>query len=308
MTTLRQALTAYTLCARAEGRSARTIEWITRSVGYFAEFLGGDPDVSTITADDLRRFIVGLGERPKYGNHRYKRPQEGKVSPQTVNTYFRAIRAFFGHLKREEYISRNPAERVRAPKVQAKVIPTLSERELERLLSQPDRKTRRGYRDFALMLLLVDTGARVGEIAGLSTDDVDVENSYIKADGKSGQRFIPFGRKVANVLMKYKLRYRFEPVGNGSFFVTQGGRPMTVGRIDTVVRRYGQMAKLGRVHPHKLRHSSSVLYLRNGGDPFSLQRKLGHRSLQMTRYYCNLADSDVRSQHLRYGVADRLRI
>jgi len=50
------------------------------------------------------------------------------------------------------------------------------------------------------------------------------------------------------------------------------------------------------------------MYLRNGGDPFSLQKKLGHTSLTMTRHYCNLADSDVRAQHLRYGVVDRLKV
>jgi integrase/recombinase XerD len=60
-------------------------------------------------------------------------------------------------------------------------------------------------------------------------------------------------------------------------------------------------------NPHKLRHSSSVIYLRNGGDAFSLQKKLGHSSLEMTRHYCNLADADVRAKHLMFGVVDRLK-
>jgi len=68
------------------------------------------------------------------------------------------------------------------------------------------------------------------------------------------------------------------------------------------------MAGLERYYPHKLRHTSSVIYLRNGGDPFSLQKKLGHSSLQMTRHYCELADADVRAAHLKFGVADRLSI
>lgn len=50
------------------------------------------------------------------------------------------------------------------------------------------------------------------------------------------------------------------------------------------------------------------MYLRNGGDVFSLKRKLGHKSLVMTRRYSNLADADVRDQHLRYGVADQLKL
>jgi len=50
------------------------------------------------------------------------------------------------------------------------------------------------------------------------------------------------------------------------------------------------------------------MYLRNGGDPFTLQKKLGHSSLQMTRHYCNLIDSDVRAAHLKFGVVDRMKI
>lgn len=306
--TLEEGLAAYCLCAQAEGRSPRTIQWVTSSVRYFGNFLGGNPDVSTITADDLRRFIIELQGRHKFQNHPFTPPQEGRLSDQTVETLFRGIRSFYGFLKREEYIARNPMEKVRKPKVAPKVISTFCERELEKLLCQPDRKTRRGYRDYAIMLLLVDSGARVGEVSKLRADDVDIEGGFLIAHGKSGQRPIFFGRKVAGSLLKYKLKYRFEPLGHDGFFVAQGGRPMTVSRIEHVVRRYGEMAKLGRVHPHKLRHSSAVLYLRAGGDVFSLQRRLGHRSLAATRLYASLADSDVRAQHLKFGLGDRLRI
>ena len=69
LSTLSDALTAYRICAQAEGRSPRTIQWITSSIRYFAEFLGGDQDISTITANDLRRFIIGLQGAKKYRNH-----------------------------------------------------------------------------------------------------------------------------------------------------------------------------------------------------------------------------------------------
>jgi len=82
---------------------------------------------------------------------------------------------------------------------------------------------------------------------------------------------------------------------------------MTAARMEDVIEAHGKSAGLKRCYPHKLRHTGAVLYLRNGGDPFSLQKKLGHSSLQMTRHYSNLADSDVRAQHLKYGVADRLK-
>ena len=122
------------------------------------------------------------------------------------------------------------------------------------------------------------------------------------------ERFVPFGRRVAKALMKYQMKCRPEPIGTENFWLRRDGQPLLPKRIEKLVSSYGKKAGLKRCYAHKLRHTSSVMYLRNGGDVFSLQKKLGHRSLVMTRHYSNLADSDVRAQHLRYGVADRLRI
>ena len=81
MTTLSDALTAYRICAKAEGKSPRTIQWVTSSVSYFGAFLGDNQDISTITGNDLRRFIIALQDACKYRQHPYTRPQQAKLSP-----------------------------------------------------------------------------------------------------------------------------------------------------------------------------------------------------------------------------------
>jgi site-specific recombinase XerD len=309
LTTLSDALTAYRICARAEAKSPKTIEWISSSVGYFADFLGSDQDILLITGNDLRRFIIALQESHRYRKHPYAKPQKENLSPQSIETYARAVRAFFGYLYHEGLIEQNPMEKIKMPKVPKKVVPTFSEKEIEKLLAQPDKHTDRGFRDYALLLTFVDTGARLSEIANLRIDDVDLEQGYLKAMGKgSKERYIPFGQKVAKALLKYRLRHRPEPVGTDRFFLTTDGRALNAERVEKLIAEYGKKAGLQRCYAHKLRHTSSVMYLRNGGDPFSLQKKLGHTSLTMTRHYCNLADSDVRAQHLRYGVVDRLKV
>jgi integrase/recombinase XerD len=280
------------------------------SVTYFKEFLGPDnQDIDRITGNDLRRFIIELQQRPKFLRHPITRIQQTKLSDQAIQTYARAIRAFFSYLHREEMIDRNPMVKVKMPRVTKKVVPTFTDKEIEILLVQPNKKTDRGFRDYALILTLVDTAARLSEVASLGIDDVDVENGYLRVLGKGGkERYIPFGYKVAKALLKYKLKQRPIPIGTDRFWLTVTGAPLEADRIQKIVTEYGRKAGLKRCYPHKLRHTSSVLYLRNGGDPFSLQKKLGHSSLQMTRHYANLADSDVRVQHLKYGVADRLKI
>jgi integrase/recombinase XerD len=212
-------------------------------------------------------------------------------------------------LYREELIINNPMQKVKMPKVPKIAVPTFSQKEVEMLLSQPDKKTDTGFRDYAMMPSFIDTTARLSEIAMLKENDIDLENGYLRVMGKGGkERYIPFGYKVSRSLLKYKMKHRPVPIGTTRFRLTHDGRPLEPGRIEKIISHYGKKAGLKKCYPHKLRHTSSVLYLRNGGDPFSLQKKLGHSSLQMTRHYANLADSDVRDRHLRYGVADRLKV
>ena len=306
---LQDALIAYKTYARAEGKSPKTVAWVVSSVGYFADFLGTDKqDIASITGHDLRRFIIALQGKQKFSNHPYNKPQKGKLSPQSVDTYCRGIKAFFSFLHREGFTQTNPMEKVKLPKLPELLIPTLTQKEVERLLAQPNKQSSQGFRDFAILLTFVDTTVRLSELAELKASDIDYEQSYFKVMGKGRkERYVPFGRRVARVLMKYQLKYRPEPIGTDKFWLKRDGTPLFAKRIEKLVSYYGRKAGL-RVYPHKIRHTSSVLYLRNGGDVFSLQKKLGHRSLTMTRRYSNLADSDVRDKHLKYGVADSLNI
>jgi integrase/recombinase XerD len=308
--TLQDALVAYRTYTRAEGKSPKTVAWVVSSVGYFAEFLGPEQrDIGTITSNDLRRFIIALQDKPKFANHPYNKPQQAKLSSQSIETYCRAIKAFFGFLKREGFIENNAMAKVKMPKVPETVIPTFSEKEMEKLLAQADKSSNEGFRDYCLLLIFIDTGIRLSELAYLKTDDIDYEQNLFRVMGKGRkERFVPFGRRVAKALMKYQLKCRPEPIGTENFWLRRDGQPLLPKRIEKLISAYGKKAGLKRCYAHKLRHTSSVMYLRNGGDVFSLQKKLGHRSLEMTRRYSNLADSDVRRQHLAYGVADRLKI
>jgi site-specific recombinase XerD len=271
--------------------------------------MGGDPDISTITGNDLRRFIIALQSSNRYRKHPYAKMQQDKLSPQSIETYARAVRAFFGHLHREGFIDDNPMQKIRMPKVPRKIVPTFSEKDLVKLLSQTQRHTDRGFRDYALILCFLDTAARLSEIASLRLDDVDFDNGCLTVLGKGGkERYIPFGQKVAKALLKYKVKHRPEPLATDRFFLTADGRPLSPERIQKIISEYGSKAGIKRCYAHKFRHTSSVMYLRNGGDPFTLQKKLGHSSLQMTRHYSNLADTDVRAAQLKYSPVDRLRI
>jgi integrase/recombinase XerD len=168
--TLQDALVAYQTYARAEGKSPKTVAWIVSSAGYFVEFLGpNQQDIDTITANDLRRFIIALRDRPKFAHHPYNKPQQAKLSSQSLReTYCRAIKVLFGFLKREGFIENDVMAKVKMPKVPEVVIPTFSEKEIAKLLSQTNRESNEGFRNYCLLLTLIDTGIRLSELATLT--------------------------------------------------------------------------------------------------------------------------------------------
>jgi len=109
----------YTLTTKAEGFSQKTIKHTVRAVKYFDKFLGGIDDVSRVTADDLRRFIVGLQNRRRWAERTEVKIQD-KISGTSINTYVRAIKAFWSWMERQGIIKQNHFADVPAPKLPKK--------------------------------------------------------------------------------------------------------------------------------------------------------------------------------------------
>jgi len=309
---LDEAVRVYTVCARAENRSERTVEWVAGSTKRLAAFIGSDAiDVRTITVDTVRRFILNLGERRAFADHRFNKPLSKPVTPETVSSYVRGLKSLFSSLFQEGYIQKNPLARIRTPKVPVREPVILAEEEIARLFGAIDKKTSGGFRDYSVFLTLLDTGMRVSELCQLKLDDTDLENGYFRIMGKGKkERYVPIGYKLTKILLKYLSTYRYKDTGSNYLFVTKDGNPLNRNRVAKIIKAYARRAGITgkRVHPHALRATKAVLFLRNGGDLFTLQKCLGHSTLTMTRRYAAIADTDVRAAHLKYGVVDKLNI
>ncbi|MFC2039307.1 tyrosine-type recombinase/integrase [Chloroflexota bacterium] len=307
-------IAGYRLCAQTEGKSKKTIAAVTSSVTYVERFLRSEGlpiDIAEIGHNEIRSFIFHLQQKKRFSDHPFARPQETGLSGHTINCYLRSIRAFWSWLISEGIAMETPFARVKIPKAPRKVVPTLSAPQLEALLGAIDSSTPEGFRDYAMILTLFDTGLRVSELTGLRLDHVWLEDGTLKVMGKGGkERLIPIGKAVQRLLWKYITDFRPEPTNpNRDFvFLTADGRPITRNRIEKRMALYGDRADLRgvRCSPHTLRHTAAVSFLRNGGDVFSLQRLLGHSTLAMTRHYCELADIDVQRAHATASPVDNL--
>ena len=314
VTTLEKLLSGYRLSSLSEGKSRATIAIVESSVHYLGEFLADNDlatDVANIGINELRRFIVYLKEQPRFAHHRFTQPQDGHLSGHTINGYMRALQSFWSWLEREDLIPENPFTNMKIPKAPKKIIPIFTEEQLRQLFSSIDTTSPAGYRNYTMILMLFDTGIRCSELTGLRIADVNLESRLIKVTGKgSKERQVPIGAKVQKALWKYLTLYHPEAATPryDQVFLTLEGRPLTKDRLEAVVERYGKKAAITgvRVSPHTFRHTMAVTFLRNGGDVFSLQRILGHSSLEVLRGYVNLAQSDISRVHQRNSPGDNL--
>ena len=309
-------LHGYQLCAATEGKSPNAIAIVSGSVKYFLDFLtteGRSKDVTQISQHEIRAFILYLQQKRCFSNHRFNHPQDKGLSGHTINCYLRSLRIFFSWLVSEEIMKNNPFDHVKIPRPSRKVIPTFTDSQIQDLLRVIDTRTIEGYRNYTIILTLLDTGMRVSELCHLKLSDVALEEGMLKVLGKGNkERLIPIGKQVQRLLWRYISRYRPEPLSaNGNvLFLNRDGKPLTKERVEKILTRYGRKAGLEgvRCSPHTLRHTAAVKFLRNGGDVFSLQRMLGHSSLEMTRRYCELADTDVKRAHMTASPVDNFSL
>jgi integrase/recombinase XerD len=313
-TRLDNLIQGYRLCTRTEGKSENTIRIYTTALTKFRDFLEArryPADVTEIGAPELREFILHLQQVRAFEHHPLNKTQDRGLSGYAVNCYMRAIRAFWAWLVREDIIMSSPFSRVKIPKPPKKVIATFSEDQLNATLRAIDTATSKGFRDWVMILVLIDTGLRASELVGLTMGNVNLNDGLLKVRGKGNkERVVPIGAKVQRAMWKYINRHRSQPANplRPALFLTESGRPMTTDRLRAIVEKYTGRAGIEgvRCSPHTFRHTFAISYLRNGGDVFSLQRILGHSSLEIVRIYVNLAVADVKACHRRFSPADNM--
>ncbi len=189
-TQLDNLIEGYKLCARTEGKSPKTIRITTTAVTTFRDSLNAkrfSSDVTEIGTQELREFILHLQQVKAFEHHRFTRPQNKGLSGHAINCYLRAVRAFWSWLVREEIILSNPFTKVRIPKPPKKIIPTFSESQIQALLGVIDTSSSAGFRDWTMLLTLLDTGLRASELVGLTLNEVNLEDGSVKVYGKGAK-------------------------------------------------------------------------------------------------------------------------
>jgi len=243
-------------------------------------------------------------------------PDSGAVlSDSSVCSYVRRWKAFFSWCFKEELIDKNPAIRLESPKVDERVIDAFSVEQIEQMLGVFDLSTDEGFRNYVIIVLMLDTGIRRSEVAALRVEGV--HDTYISVFGKGRkERQIGIHPQTSNLLWKYKNKYRRpaspqEPILFLSLSNRNGGKPLGRGGMGHLMRRLKEETGIDevRLSAHTFRHTFASMYLDEGGDVFSLSRELGHTKVSTTeKYLKSFTSKNARMHHNEYSPINRINL
>ena len=284
MNSLTESVDMFTV-AQAGEVAAATSEWYAKRLSMFAEFVGGETPMERISAAMLRAYRAHLVKRG--------------LSPHTVHGHQRALRRFFSWCLKERLITANPAADVPLVKLPQQPPKAISKGDFDRLLRQLPNEP---PRDRAIVLLLADTGCRVGGLCSMSLNTLDlIGRSAMVVEKGNRARRVYYTPPTAQAIRDY-LEVRPD-APTDALFITRFGQALTTNSVRLLLVRLGKRAGVrGRCNAHSFRHAFARDYLERG-DLLSLQRILGHTpgSAVTAQYYAVWDDRELQRFHDRYS-------
>jgi type 1 fimbriae regulatory protein FimE len=164
----------------------------------------------------------------------------------------------------------------------------LTPQEVEKLIRAASRVGRYGHRDATLLLFAYRHGLRVSELVALRWDQIDLEQGLLHVSRlKNG---VPSTHPLRGPELRAVRRLRREQGTSPYVFTTERRGAMTDSSVRKIIARAGETAQLGfPVHPHMLRHACGFKLANEGHDTRAIQHYLGHRNIQHTVRYTELA-------------------
>jgi site-specific recombinase XerD len=311
--TIERAIKGFRLYNEAGGKSKRTTVWYDKILSYFEDWMEVQfkhkPNIEEVTPELIRSFLTEKrsGNEANDQNSSANKP----LAARTILGFYSSLSAFFNWAVREDLLTQTPMKNIARPKVPRFIPDPFQEQEIRALIAAcKDLTDRSSLRLTAMVLFLLDSGVRVGELLSLKMSDLELESGRAKVMGKGAkERYVYFGKSTKRALWRYISLARPEPAPNvDQVFISFLGRPLPARQFAHMLKRLGESSGVANVHPHRFRRTAAVQFLRNGGNIFALQKLLGHETLDMVRRYVELASNDVAEAHQKASPVDGWRL
>ena len=272
------------------GLSENTLSAYRRDLTLFSEWLEQQGARSLLTAD-ASQIQSYLGLKLRQG-----------ASPRSSARFLSAARSFYRWSLREGRIVDDPTLRIESPKQGRPLPKSLSETDVDQLLSAPDLELPIEFRDRTMLEILYACGLRVSELVSLRVEQVGLNQGIVRVLGKGGkERLVPMGEEALDWLTQYMRGPRTELLkGQPSnvLFPSNRSREMTRQTFWYRIKIYAKRAGIQtHLSPHTLRHAFATHLLNHGADLRVVQMLLGHSDLSTTQIYTHVASQRMQALH-----------
>lgn len=237
-------------------------------------------------------------------------------NPTTINSKLRTLKIFFNYLEEIEIYqtNNNPTRKINYVKADTK-IEVFTDEQIKQMLTYYRRlKTRDkgfyAYRNSAMIVTLLSTGMRPGELVNIKWSDVNFESGIITVFGKlHTQTSLPMVNKLGVELNAYKImcKREFKELPN-YVFVTRAGKKMTVQALISIFKRLKKNMGFQNVRccAYDFRHTFAHRFLMNGGDIYTLQKLMRHSTIDMVQRYLAIWGTALKEQNEKYNPINKM--
>jgi site-specific recombinase XerD len=300
---------------RARNLSQNTQRIYGRAAASFTDFLlTYTPDAEDPEARPAPTQLEGADGIHREHVEVYITQLRERTSPGNAHQHFRSLKTLFNWLVEEEEMDRSPMRTMKAPQLPEVEVPVIPDDALKKLLKVCAGKDFEARRDTAIIMMFLDTGARLSELTERTQEKLDLELNVLHVLGKGGkERPAPFGRATSIAVDRY-LRTMGRHIGRAPtpgdplWISVKRRDALTVSGMGKIIGRRCQEAGISHVHPHQFRHTFAHLWKVNGGNEDALMRIMGWRSREMlSRYGASAGEERARQEHRDLSPGDRLK-
>lgn len=296
--TLASLVQGFIFTLSSEGKAQTTVDYyqdnLKRFLWYAKEYKWPE-NPCELDSWKMREFLAYAGTATKRWGATGNGSENCRLPSRTCGwRYFRTLRFFFNWAVKEGLLEKSPLANIKPQSPKQKPVEPYTPQDMKKLIDFCDQDYNHGARftgtrNKAIIMLFVDSGMRLSELANLKLSNISVEKGRAVVVGKGDQqRVVAFSSATRKVMWKY-LAFREKVVKDFAqewLWINEEGKRLKVEGIHIMFLRTKRRAGVyttGAVH--RLRHTFAINALRGIKDPTLLQLLLGHKTLEMTRRY-----------------------
>lgn len=271
--------------------SNNTVESYIRDINQFSSYCASNnisiSEVDTALLENYFEYLLKVGK-----------------SLATNSRILASLRCFYKVLLNKGEVSANPTDSIKLKKAERKLPDILDQKEIMRLLRQPDSSEFKGLRDKAMLELLYATGIKVSELIELKLSDINLQIGILHLHSDKNERIIPIYPDAVKSIDEYLNTVR--PIivldaNEDKLFTNMSGQPMSRQGFWKIIKYYAAAAGIKKdITPHTLRHSFAAHLLENGAKLSDIKEMLGHTDISSTQIYAQLMKTKYTAAYTKF--------